>query len=41
MKKFWYWLIGVKPAEKKVLEKVQVKGKFKKKSAGRAKKVSK
>ena len=41
MKKFWYWLIGVKPAEKKVLEKVQVKGKFKKKSAGRAKKASK
>lgn len=40
MKRFWNWLFGKKPAEKKVLEKVEVKGKFKKKNA-RGKKAGK
>ena len=38
MKRFWYWLIGVKPANKKVLEKVVVKKKFKKAPAKKGKK---
>ena len=35
MKRFWYWLIGVKPVNKKVLEKVVVKKKFKKAKKGK------